>query len=232
LTVPLLEQVKAQEREMLPFDEPRHEYGVQLDGRLRPEWERAWRANRSFYEFNGDRYATTFHGTPWVPQVCADFIVDTIDRTAGTWYRSSPRSRIAGRFDLRHDVVASGLDPRRVLDLVKYMHAHPDDFEFVFEGKGPVVGKTKELREWLLARRVAVGDIIIFQGKVPWDFGKEEHNHSMFVTGMTEKQLLVTGNPIYPVERSIRIEGARTPKRRVVYVIRLTDSFLRRITGT
>lgn len=233
LLAPLLQQIKQQTEEMLPFDEPRTENGEQLDGSLRPAWESAYRRGRYWYEFNGDKYVTMRNGRPFVPQVCSDFIVDSIDRTAGSWYVASVKrpGRTVGVFDLRGSVKDADLDPRRLNELISFFKQRPNDFSFVFEGRGPKTSETKKLKKWMKELNVDVGDIIIFRGRVPWDNGKEEHNHSMFVTRLDDKGQveLVTGNPVWPIERTLRIEGNRTPKRRVTHIIRMTDEFLTKL---
>lgn len=235
LIFPLLLQIKEQERELLPFDEPKREFGLQLDGSLRPAWEQAYRRGQSSYTFNGDKYVTMYEGRPFVPQVCADFIVDTIDRTAGTWYLPTLKDpgKTMGRHDIRMLMSTVKLDPRRLNELVQYFKQNPQSYQIIFEGNGPKLSETKRARTWMKQLQVQAGDIVIIRGKVPWDNGREEHNHSMFVTGLNEngEVQLVTGNPVWPIERSLAIEGNRTPKRRIVYIVRLTDEFLRRITG-
>jgi hypothetical protein len=202
---------------------------------LRPAWEQAYRHGRSFYEFNGDRYMTMYKGKPFVPQVCADFIIDTIDRTASTWYRSSLKAphKTLGRYNMRTSMEVVGLVPRRVNDVLEFFERNPTQFQMLFKGRGPVTSQTKELKVWMKSLNVQLGDIIIFRGRAPWDHGLEEHWHSLFVTqldveGYVEK---VTGNSIYPVERTLRIEGNRAPKRHVTNIIRITDVFLGQITG-
>ena len=138
-----------------------------------------------------------------------------------------------GRHDLRMMVKAAELDPRRLNELMTYFKQNPESFQVIFEGEGPKASETKKAKLWMKQLGVQLGDVIIFRGKVPWDNGKESHNHSMFVTGLDNdgQVQLVTGNPVFPVERTFRIEGNRTPKRRIVYIVRLTDQFLARVTG-
>lgn len=138
-----------------------------------------------------------------------------------------------GRHDLRMMVKAAQLDPRRLSELMTYFKQNPESFEIVFEGEGPKASDTKKAQAWMKQLDVQLGDIIIFRGKVPWDDGKEAHNHSMFVTALDNdgQVKLVTGNPVFPVERTLKIEGNRTPKRKIVYIVRLTDRFLARLTG-
>ncbi len=238
LIKPLLEEIEKQTKEMLPFDEPRTEFGQQ-DGSLRGNWLNAYRKKKSFYYFNGDRYGTMFKGKPHVPQVCADFIVDSIDRTAGTWFNSSLKypTLIVGTINFRQSVIDQSFDPRRVEDLIKYFEKNENDFEFLFNSSdgnlGEKVGNNTVLKKFLKEKNTSIGDIIFIRGRVKWDNYKVEHNHSFFVTSVNEEGFVekVTGNPIYPVERSLKVEGGRTPLRRVTHIVRLTDKFLENITN-
>ena len=232
LIEPIITSIEKQSSEFLPFDEPRTEYGQQ-DGKLRPNWEHAYLHKRRFYVFNGDRYPTVVkNNAPFVPQVCADFIVDTIDRAAGTWYRPSLKrpGKDIGRFHFRQMIIDAGLYPRRVGDLVKYFKQNPDDFEFVFEGQGAAVGDVKSLKQFFKQEDAKIGDIIFISGKVPWD-KVNEHQHSFFVTGYDENGFVeyVTGNPVYPVKRSLKVEGGRSPERKVTHIIRMTRTFLEKL---
>ena len=236
LLAPMLEQIKQEEAEMLPFDEPRHEYGQQLDGKLREQWMKAYYGHQPTYVFNGDKYYTMFKGKPFVPQVCVDFIVDTLDRTAGTWYYPSLKHpfRVMGRYDFRNFIISQHLNVRSAPDVIEFFKRYPNSFQFVFDGTSPMTtAKTKEMQVWMKQLDVKVGDLIIIKGRAPWDHGKEIHWHSMFVTGLNDdgEVQLVTGNPIYPVERTLRVEGNRAPKRKIVAIIRFSDAFLGEITG-
>jgi hypothetical protein len=72
--------------EKLRFDEPRTEEGQQ-DGALRIAWRQAYAAGQETYEFNGDTYEVfTANGHPNVPQVCIDFVLDTVVRWGGGWW--------------------------------------------------------------------------------------------------------------------------------------------------
>jgi hypothetical protein len=81
--------------ESLPFDEPRTEFGQQ-DGKLRQEWRQAYFQGASHYDFNGDTYAVFDPaGRPFVPEVCIDFIVDSLERAGGA-ARGAGAVRLAG----------------------------------------------------------------------------------------------------------------------------------------
>lgn len=237
LLAPLFATMKKENEEKLPFDEPIHEYGWQFDGRLRPLWENAYMHHRRRFGFNGDWYYTITKGSAaFVPQVCADFIVDTIDRTAGTWYAASLKhpKRNIGRFDMRSELLAAKLSPERVPDLMTYFHANPDKFNIIFdnpEGEGPMTGNTSALQEWLNLKGVRLGDVIFIRGRAPWDHGKEMHYHSLFVSGVDKDNNVtsVFGNPGYPVDHTLKAEMARAPKRHVISIVRLTDGFLQKL---
>jgi len=234
----LIAVMKSENDEHIPFDEPLHEYGFQLDGKLRPLWINAYRHRERKFGFNGDWYRTwTSKGAPNVPQVCADFIVDSIDRTAGTWYsldRNHPQ-RVIGRYDFRTDIKSHGLDPRRIPDLVSFFETHNEWFQFVYKKEttdsSPPVGQTKNLTKWLHEHGTALGDILFIRGKAPWDYEKEIHWHSLIVSEVDEndKVTKVFGNPSYAIERSISGEMGRAPKRTVSYIIRLKNEFLNKI---
>ncbi len=232
---PLLEQIHQQEKEMLPFDEPKHEFGKQLDGRLRPAWEAAYKRGQPTYNYTGDRYQTMYKGLPFTPQVCADFIVDTIDRVAGTWYMPSLKEpgKTLGRYDVRMHASSQGFDVRRNHELMQFFKANPDKFTIVFEGSGPRPINAKQTREWMKDIGVEVGDIVAIQGKAPWDRGKEIHTHSFFVTTLNDRGEVknIVGNWVYPVTGTLATEGGRTPLRKVISVVRMTDEFLGQVTG-
>ena len=85
--------IELQVAEQLPFDEPKTEVGQQ-DGMLRLAWSEAYKHGGRSYTFNEDDYPVFDDvGRPKVPQVCIDFIVDTIERSAGTWYGKQGEAR-------------------------------------------------------------------------------------------------------------------------------------------
>lgn len=232
LLVPIIEAIEKQKNDMLPFDEPRTEFGQQ-DGKLRRNWEHAYERGKLKYRFNGDTYYVfTSSFSPFVPQVCIDFIIDTIDIAAGSWYASSHKSpgRLVGNVDLRRRLMKQGYYPRRVTDVVEFFKSNPMDFNVVFEGEGATIGDTEETKKFFALYNVQVGDIVFISGKVPWD-RKDAHNHSFFVTGLDENGLVehITGNPVFPVERSLKVEGRRTPERKVTHIVRLTSAFLQEV---
>lgn len=240
LLQPLFNAMAIQQEEKLPFDEPRREFGLQLDGQLRKGWEWAYKKGKRSYIVSYDVYNVFGkHGVSLVPQVCADFIIDTIDRAAGTWYYSlkdKKRGRSIGKLDLRTDINSMGLNSRRIEDLITYFRFHPNNFEFIYDSEvsnniSPEVGRISELQCWLKELNVQLGDIIIIKGKAPWDYETKMHYHSMFVTKFDEDGSVsyITGNPAIPRESKLKNEVNRAPKRKVVYIIRLTNEFLEKL---
>lgn len=239
LLKPIFDTAALMEWEQLPFDEPKHEIGQQ-DGSLRAKWEQAYFNKVGSYWFNDDKYYVYGKGkSPRPPEVCADFIVDLLERTSGTWYAHN--KRVVGKLDIRSSMNAKGLYPRRVTDLVEYFKSQPENFQFVFAVDDPrfaplnywggpqvtPVYGAEGLDEIFKSLDVQVGDIILISGKAPWDHGKEEHHHSMVVKSLDSGWVkTIVGNDAWVREKDLAIEMARAPKRRVKYIVRLTDKFL------
>ena len=221
--------------EALPFDEPLHEYGFQLDGSLRTKWLAAYLHRRDKFAYNGDEYRVFDpKGRPLAPQVCVDFLTDTLERTSGTWYvpRGDKPQRQCGKLDFD----AMGLDRqelRRVPGFVKFTTSHPEWFD-VIDGK-PIELGDKDFFAYLAERAddFEPGDAVLIKGKTPWD-PFHVHFHSFFiyekdpVTGMP---LAVVGNAGRPSIRSWETEVRRTPKRSILQRIRFSTEWLESIAG-
>lgn len=223
--------------EALPFDEPLHEYGFQLDGTLRSKWLAAYKMRRDNYAFNGDRYRVfDVKGRPIPPQVCVEFLTDTLERTSGTWYR--PRGdapgRIAGKLDF-DEVGVDRNEMRRVPSFIEFAKSHSDWFDVVDDESHIELGNRTALFQYLEehADDFLPGDAVLIKGKTPWD-ANHVHFHSFFiyesdpVTGMP---LVLVGNAGRPSLRSWETEVRRTPKRVIVDRIRLRTQWLERIAG-
>lgn len=225
------------------FDEPRGEPAfdplnpneTQEDGSLRPHWLQAYLHGRRSYYFNHPEHISKYYvfgknTTPLPPMVCPDFIVDTLERSSGTWYRSSYTNpgRDIGKLEIRETAKAQGFDVRRVLEFVNYLRTQPENYQFIYDGWGAKVGKVKTLKIWLKEKDVQLGDIIIIQGRAPWDLEQGWHNHSMIVSELDKDGQVsyITGNSDWVMKRKLEYEVARAPKRRVKYIIRLTDHLL------
>jgi hypothetical protein len=114
--------------ESLPFDEPLTEEGQQ-DGNLRPAWRWAYTHGWDSYTFNDDGYMVfDLKGRPRIPQVCIDFITDTLERASGTWWmgRDGERQRVLGGIDF-DDI---GIENRRSVDVfIRWAEEHPEWFD-------------------------------------------------------------------------------------------------------
>lgn len=207
--------------EALPFDEPKTEVG-QEDGKLRPEWVRAYKAGLNSYEYNEDRY-DVFDGLgrPRVPQVCIDFMIDTFERAGGGWWlpRSAKvRQKTPGRLNL-------GDFSRSRLRQTSYLRELALERTDMFEVLDVPVSERIELGykprffEWL-GKRAAdfrAGDMILIRGLTPWD-EVDEHTHSFFVyenDPLTGVPIAIAGNAGPANLWSWETEARRTPKRTV-----------------
>lgn len=226
--------------EKLPFDEPKREWGLQLDGKLRQNWRHAYSLQRSSYAFNGDRYFVfDAEGRPLVPQVCVDFLTDTLERTSGTWYRpkGDPPGRLPGKLDF--DAIKSPArdELRRVPVFVDYARRQPAQFEVLDlpERERIALGDPKFVS--YLASHAGdyrPGDIVVIRGPTPWD-RRQQHYHSFFVyenDPMTGLPIAVIGNAGRPTVRYWRVETQRTPRRTIWHRLRLKTEWLEAIVDT
>ena len=229
---PLYHATNQQIEEALPFDEPRREFGLQLDGRLRGNWRWAYYNKRLHYNFNGDKYSVFGRfGQPLVPQVCVDFLFDTLERASGGWYAArgeKPELR-RGLIDLDREKRA---EFRRVPEFIQYVNEHPQFFDSKqFDQKTtPELGDSEEFNRYLLAHPdfLQPGDLVVIGGEVPWD-KKHEHYHSFIIydsdpiSGFPQ---VIAGNASYPQLRAWETEAHRTPHRKLLFRARLKSELL------
>jgi len=223
--------------EALPFDEPLHEYGFQLDGTLRRRWMTAYMHRHDSYAFNGDRYQVfDTLGRPLAPEVCVDFLTDTLERATGTWFR--PRGEAPGRRigNLDFDALAEKrTEMRRVPGFVAFAKSRPDWFEVKDDTSHIELGD-REAFFGYLADNVddfAPGDAVLIKGKTPWD-PVHVHFHSFFVyesDPVTGMPLVIVGNAGRPSLRSWETEVRRTPERSILHRIRIATSWLESVVG-
>lgn len=218
----ILEKLRAviteQVEEALPFDEPKTEVGQQ-DGKLRQQWVWAYRYGRNDFDFNDDKYKVfDGRGRPRVPQVCIDFVTDTLERASGSWYRhrGEPRERIPGRLDF----AALGIDNERSVEsFIDFAKAHPDAFD-VFELPGEEripYARRAEFFAHLAAHRdrYRPGDIVTIYGMRD---DEKMHYHSFFVYDadpVTGAPSLVAANAGRPRVRPWEAEMQSAPKRSI-----------------
>jgi hypothetical protein len=215
--------------ESLPFDEPRTEFGQQ-DGKLRQEWRQAYFQGASHYAFNGDEYRVfDAAGRPFVPEVCIDFIVDSLERAGGAWYAGAGvrPAHFAGSIDFDATDV---LNRRNVEEFLALARRRTDWFDL-----RPTPPEEQIPFKWrerffatLFARRAEyqAGDIVVILGERD---DEKLHYHSFFVFDtdpVTGMPTMVAGNSGRPRVRAWASEMASAPKRSIFARVRLRSSFL------
>ena len=220
--------------EALPFDEPITEEGQQ-DGNLRPAWKWAYSHGWDGYTFNDDYYRVfDLQGRPKVPQVCIDFITDTLERASGTWWEPQDRARERKLGGVDFDNM--DIENRRSVDVfIRYAKEHPawfDVYELADEERVRFFNRHDFFAHLAAnADRYAPGDIVAIHG--PRSDG-EMHWHSFYiydsdpVTGMP---LLTASNAGRPRIRSWEGEMRAAPLRSIRARIRLRLDWLESILG-
>jgi hypothetical protein len=216
--------------EAIPFDRPRGEHDEDRDGQLRPEWRWAYLHGMNYFSFDDASYPVfDAKGRPLPPQMCVDFVLDSFERSAGSWYRE--RGPDTGRFIGHLDFNAFGIKNRRsVLAFEKFAEDHPDIFEherFQPEERIPFAERDRffaYLREH--ADRFRPGDVVAIQGKK--DDGNI-HQHAILI----EDTDPVTGFPdeladqmSRPRRRTWEAIMGPAPLRSLLYHVRLRSKAL------
>ncbi|HTM44532.1 MAG TPA: hypothetical protein VL137_06230 [Polyangiaceae bacterium] len=222
--------------EGLPFDEPRHEFGMQFDGRLRANFRHAYFTGKRHYDFTSDTYDVyDAAGRPLVPQVCVDFITDTFERAAGTWYRprGQPPGKTQGTFDFGTEIDKPWL--RRAPDFVRYAEQHSELFNVldVSDDDQVPLGQRDSLISYLAGhtRDYQPGDVMIIRGHTPWD-PRTMHYHSFFVyesDPLSGIPIALVGNAGRPSLRVWQTESHRTPERAIHHRLRPSIEWLETI---
>jgi hypothetical protein len=215
--------------ENLPFDEPRTEYGQQ-DGKLRQEWRQAYFQRAAHYDFNGDTYRVfDGAGRPFVPEVCIDFIVDSLERAGGAWYAGAGESPAHAKGSIDFDGTGM-LNRRNVEEFLALAHRRTDWFDL-----RPTPPEEQIPFKWrdrffatLFEHRAEyqAGDIVVILGERA---DEKLHYHSFFVFDtdpVTGMPTLVAGNSGRPRVRAWASEMASAPKRSVFARVRPRSSFL------
>jgi hypothetical protein len=224
---PLRRAMVEQVEDGLPFDEPLTEYGQQ-DGRLRREWLRAYQAGKRSFEFQDDIYEVfNLQGRPLVPQVCVDFLFDSLERASGTHYRprGEKRERVVGRLDFG---TMADENMRRATSFIEYAQARPDSFDvhMLSESERVEFKYGRKFADYLVreADHFEPGDVVMIRGYTPWDKRNHlMHFHSFFVyesDPLTGQPILLAGNPGKPLLQTWQFEAFRTPDRSIWYRVR------------
>jgi len=204
--------------EALPFDEPKTEDG-QEDGKLRPAWMWAYENGREQFEYNEDKYQVFDRkGRPRVPEVCIDFILDTLERTSGRWWRSrgEPRERLAGKLHFEE----LGLRGRRSVEhFVDFAWDHPEWFDVyqLSPDERIPLQRRQEFWQHLYQHRdrYRPGDIVVIFGLRD---DEQNHYHSFFVVDadpITAMPTLVASNAGRPRIRAWQTEMSNAPRRSI-----------------
>jgi len=229
LIQPILEAAHEIVQRRLPFDEPRTEDGQQ-DGHLRIAFRKAYEGYEQTYEFNGDRYFVfDGFGRPIVPQVCIDFITDSIEwGTGGKWAnRGQRREHVRGAIDFK----SFGLENARSIEQVAEFGAdHPEWFDMAFVPEAErikFVHRSKFFAQ-IAARPLfyAVGDVVFILGLKDDD---RFHYHSFFVDAvdpLSGAPVLLVSNAGPPQVRTWEGEMQNAPLRSVIARLRLRTDLL------
>jgi len=238
LRAAMLEQIA----ERIPFDEPKYEVG-QEDGKLRDAWVGSFYRGRLKYQYKNELmveenyiYGHLGHARP--PQVCVDFLVDTIDRAAGSRYSGvferKHSERISGSFDSRlfryenENGKEKHYALRNVDGITHFAKDHPQWFNVIkVPQKKRVRIGSKEFWDYLPTLMLQSGDMVFIRGYVPWD--SNQHSHSFYIYNtdpLTGMPILLAGNAGPASLRPWVVETNRTPQRKVKMIIRPTDELL------
>lgn len=211
--------------EELPFDEPKTEWGQQ-DGHLKHHWLRAYQKGEAHFAFQGDLYPVFRpDGQVAPPQVCIDFVTETLERASGTWWRGrgEPPGRDQGGLDFDGLI---GQSRRQVTAFINYTKTHPEEFEHELlptPKRLPYVFKREFYRHLAKeADRYAPGTIVIIRGYAPWDHYNVPHYHAFFVyeaDPITGVPMLLAGNAGRPRVQSWEPVMSRAPQRNIEYRI-------------
>lgn len=116
--------------EAFRFDRPEGEKTAERDGELRPVWMSAYLNGRQSFTHDGTTYPVfDTAGRPWPPQVCVDFVLDSFERTSGTWFTAKGANKLA-RVRGKLDFDEAGIRNRRgVMAFGAFAEQKPELFE-------------------------------------------------------------------------------------------------------
>lgn len=217
--------------EGLRFDRPIDAEDHFQDGVLRPLWRDAYRRGQTGFGHDGRSYPVYMaDGRPSPPQVCVDLVLDTYERTSGTWFR--PRGEAPERVVGRLDFNELGIKNRRgVIAFGDFAESNPSLFTFRrFEPAERIpFGRRKEYFANLvkLADSFGPAHVVAIQGRKRDGY---IHQHAIFIETVDP----VTGFPHglfdqmkRPRRRTWEGIMAEAPARSLYYVARPTDRILR-----
>lgn len=216
----------------LPFDEPKTERGQQ-DGKLRDRWEAAYFGGQKAYRFNGDIYPVySPSGSPMTPQVCIDFVTETLERASGMHFtpQGEPPKKVMGALDF-DEILGNGR--RQELAFRNYARENPDKLSMIdYREKDRVpYEKVDQFFRFVEERRedMRPGDIVIIRGRAAWDRYEELHTHTFYIfesDPITGIPMLLAGNSGKPRIVTWDSEMVRAPKRSIRHRIRPNTEWL------
>lgn len=167
-------------REDLFFDEPTIEFGQQ-DGIMRLAFMDAYEEGATEYTVNKVTYQVyDDEGSPRPPQVCIDYITDTVERYGGRWWpdaNSGATSRTEGLINIRDYMTY-----RQVRRLVSLAEEHPEVASLVsFDSSGRESYEDSDSffdNLWLNRDDFRIADVVVIYGLR--DDGRN-HYHSFYV---------------------------------------------------
>lgn len=219
----LVDAARALVRESPLFDEPVNEpEGVQEDGRLREAWLAAYGRGARTFTYRDHEYAVfDASGSPRPPEVCIDFVFDSWERGAGTWYR--PRGEApgltAGAFRFR------GVPRRSIQQLLAHTEGDPafdrldvarDDRVALREGRRFARAMAR------LAGDVRPGDALVIHGLRSQDM--RNHYHAVLVLEVepiTGVPMTVADNQGRPHLRTLTSAMRAAPLRSIAHRVRV-----------
>jgi hypothetical protein len=215
-----------------PFDEPKdEEEGEQEDGHLRQEWLKAYYRGKLRYELREEKYRVyDYRGNPTPPQVCIDFVFDTVERASGTWYRKRGRrpGKEAGFLDFSQ---MEGLLKRQtpsVLEFASLPESPLERYDIPSSERVPF-RRRSEFAAALSrhAEQIREGDILVIHGLREEDL--ERHYHSVLVLRtdpMTGMPMVVADNSGKPRIRPLASAMRSAPRRSVKHRVRINFDWL------
>jgi hypothetical protein len=219
--------------EKLPFDRPRGAKDHLTDGKLRPLWLWAYRSGQLGFTHEQEGYLVYDDaGRPKPPEMCVDFVLDSFERAAGTWFE--PLGHKPGRIVGALDFDSFGTFNRAgVLDFGKFAESKPELFEFrrFSEDERIPFGERSRFFEYLLghADDFRPGDVVAIQGLKR---DGNVHQHAILV----EDTDPVTGFPYgladqmkWPRRRTWEGIMGEAPRRSLLFHVRPTPLLLLRL---
>ncbi|MBI4951730.1 MAG: hypothetical protein HY908_06825, partial [Myxococcales bacterium] len=223
----LRETIRLEIDEELPFDAPKGGEEAE-EGDLRREFDRAYKQGLRYFAVDPAHRRDVYDekGRPLPPQVCIDFLVDTLERAGGKWYapmQGSPLKPAPARTKGLLDFDGMSLDNRRsVASFVEMAKTHQDLFDVWDNPKRIPFTERKEFFDYLADNADALDplDLVIIFGTKK---GKP-HYHSMIVLEkdpVSGVPTLIVSNAVVPKEQTLEGIMQISPKRSIKSRIRL-----------